>query len=186
MLKENESGLTKEEIFIDTNQDTILISKFNLVTEVVIDLLTKNVDFETRLKSLPLDSLLNQSLVDRGIELTHGFGVVDKESNSIFFPEGSDSISVINSNYSVSLFPLDLTGKQNELRVYFTDKSNYVLGNIFWMLGISGLFLITIGIIFFATVRMLLRQKKITEVKNDLINNITHEFKTSLHNFTRR
>lgn len=180
MLKENESGLTKEEIFIDTNQDTILISKFNLVTEVVIDLLTKNVDFETRLKSLPLDSLLNQELVDRGIELTHGYGVVDRGRKSIFLSEGSDSAKVINSNYSVRLFPMDLTGKQNQLRVYFTDKSNYILGNISWMLGLSGLFLITIGVIFFMTIRMLLRQKKIAEVKNDLINNITHEFKTPL------
>lgn len=180
MIEENESGLTKEEIFIDENQDTVLISKFNLVTEVVTDLLTKNIDIETRLNSLPLDSLLNQELVDRGIELIHDFGVVDKDRKSIFLSEGSDSTKVINSNYSVRLFPMDLTGKQNQLRVYFTDKSNYILGNISWMLGLSGLFLITIGVIFFMTIRMLLRQKKITEVKNDLINNITHEFKTPL------
>ncbi len=180
MLTEDEDGITQEEIFIDENQDTLFVSKFNLVTEVVTDLLTKNIDVETRLNSLPIDSLLSDELNDRGIELSHGFGVIDKERNPVILSDGSDSIRVINSNYGVRLFPLDITGKQNQLKVYFADTSSYILGNIAWMLGLSGLFLLTIGVIFFATIRMLLRQKKITEVKNDLINNITHEFKTPL------
>lgn len=180
MMGENESEITKEEIFIDVNQDTILVSKFNLVTEVVTDLLTKRIDLKTRLNSLPLDSLLNQELLDRGIELKHSYAVLDKEKKPILLSEESDSTKLINSNYSVRLFPLDLTGDQSQLKVYFASTSNYILGNIAWMLGLSGLFLISIGVIFFMTIRMLLRQKKITEVKNDLINNITHEFKTPL------
>jgi two-component system phosphate regulon sensor histidine kinase PhoR len=180
MVGENESGLTKEEIFIDTNQDTIFVSKFNLVTEVVTELLSTKMDLETRLSFLPLDSLLSQELADRGIELSHSFGVIDKDKTPIILSKGSDSLKVVNSNYSVRLFPLDLTGKQNQLKVYFADTSSYILGNIAWMLGLSGLFLFVIGIIFFTTIRMLLHQKKIAEVKNDLINNITHEFKTPL------
>lgn len=180
MVAENESGLTKEEIFIDNNQDTIFVSKFNLVTEVVTELLNRKIDLETRLSFIPIDSLLNQELADRGIELSHGFGVIDKNKTPIILSDGSDSVKVINSNYSVRLFPLDLTGKQNQLKIYFADTSSYILGNITWMLGLSFLFIVSIGVIFFQTVRMLLRQKKITDVKNDLINNITHEFKTPL------
>lgn len=180
ILEEKVSGLTGEEIFINENQDTVLISKYNLVTEVVTDLLTKKIDLETRLSSLPLDSLLNQELVNRGIELSHEYGVVNKESKFIFVSEVSDSNKVVNSEYSVTLFPMDLTGNRNQLKVYFADTSTYILGNITWMLLLSGLFILTIGIIFFITIQMLLRQKKITEIKNDLINNITHEFKTPL------
>lgn len=180
MIAEDESGLTKEEIFIDENQDTILISKFNLVTEVVTDLLTKNIDTKTRLNSLPLDSLIDRELTDRGIELIHGFGVINKDKKTIILSEGSDSTKVINSNYGVRLFPLDLAGKQNQLKIYFADTSAYILQNISWMLSLSALFLISIAAIFFFTIRMLLKQKKITEIKNDLINNITHEFKTPL------
>jgi two-component system phosphate regulon sensor histidine kinase PhoR len=113
MLTEDKGGITQEEIIIDENQDTVFISKFNLVTEVVSDLLTKNIDLETRLSFLPLDSLLNQELADRGIELSHKYGVVNKNNNEVILSEGSDTVSLMNSNYSVRLFPLDLTGKQN-------------------------------------------------------------------------
>jgi two-component system phosphate regulon sensor histidine kinase PhoR len=119
-------------------------------------------------------------LTDRGIELIHGFGVINKDKKTIILSEGSDSTKVINSNYGVRLFPLDLAGKQNQLKIYFADTSAYILQNISWMLSLSALFLISIAAIFFFTIRMLLKQKKITEIKNDLINNITHEFKTPL------
>ena len=69
---------------------------------------------------------------------------------------------------------------RNELVVYFPDEERHILSSISGMMGLSvGLILVIVGV-FFSTVQMFLRQKKITRVKNDLINNITHEFKTPI------
>ena len=173
---------TEERIFVDTNLDTVYISKFNLVNDVVTQLLESSdkIDIKSRLELLPLDSLVTVELKERGIDINHKFGVVGDNDKIMYSQEGSDSLSIANSNYSVRLFPKDLLNNPNQLKIYFSNKSGYLLSNLSWMLGLSFLFIISIGIIFTQTVRMLFRQKKITDVKNDLINNITHEFKTPL------
>ena len=48
------------------------------------------------------------------------------------------------------------------------------------MLLISSLFILSIIFLYYKTVKILIRQKKVAEIKNDLINNITHEFKTPI------
>ncbi len=171
----------KDRLFINESRDTVFLSKMNLVNQVVTELITKNnsASVEERLNTIQFDSLLNRELNDRGIDIKHNFGVVQK-NKLIFLPKGSDSTQVVNSKFDVRLFPSDLDNNRDRLKVYFADTSSYILRNIFWMLLLSALFLITIGFIFFTTIQMLLRQKKITEIKNDLINNITHEFKTPL------
>ncbi|MCC6286542.1 MAG: HAMP domain-containing histidine kinase [Chitinophagaceae bacterium] len=49
-----------------------------------------------------------------------------------------------------------------------------------WMIAGSVLFTLLICTAFFITVRTMLRQKKLSEIKSDFINNMTHEFKTPL------
>ena len=52
------------------------------------------------------------------------------------------------------------------------------------MLLISALFIFSIIFLYYKTVQILIRQKKVAEIKNDLINNITHEFKTPIATIT--
>lgn len=64
--------------------------------------------------------------------------------------------------------------------VYFPDKLRFILGSLASMIGLSlGLILIIVWL-FYKTIRMFLDQKQLTQLKNDLINNITHEFKTPI------
>lgn len=172
----------EESIFIDKSKDTIYISRYNLVNEVVTELFNpkETEALSNRLEKVNIDSLLNAELNDRGIDIKHWFGITQNNNKIVLSSQSSDSMKIFNSNYSVRLFPDNILGDQSKLKVYFSGKSSYLLGNIAGMLGLSILFIITIGFIFAQSIRMLLRQKKITEVKNDLINNITHEFKTPL------
>ncbi len=67
-----------------------------------------------------------------------------------------------------------------ELWVIVPNVKNFLLESMSWMIGGSILFTLIIFTAFFITVHTMLRQKKLSEIKSDFINNMTHEFKTPL------
>jgi two-component system phosphate regulon sensor histidine kinase PhoR len=88
----------------------------------------------------------------------------------------------------VAIWPLvSLSGSDTEslspderLIVVISGLEDYVLRSLGWMIAGALLFTLTIIAAFYLTVRTLLRQKKLSEIKSDFINNMTHELKTPL------
>lgn len=70
--------------------------------------------------------------------------------------------------------------KEEFLVVIVPNQSSIILREIFWFVAGSILFTLIIITAFFITIRALLRQKKLSEIKSDFINNMTHEFKTPI------
>ncbi len=66
------------------------------------------------------------------------------------------------------------------LHLYIKDDRNYILSSMGWMIAASILFTTIIISAFALTVRTLFTQKKLSEIKSDFINNMTHELKTPL------
>ena len=66
------------------------------------------------------------------------------------------------------------------LFILIPDFKIQVWHSLGWMIIFSALFTAIIIAAFFITVKTLLNQKKISEIKSDFINNMTHEFKTPL------
>ncbi len=66
------------------------------------------------------------------------------------------------------------------LVVIVPNERSIVLREIFWFIMGSILFTLIITTAFYITIRSLLKQKKLSEIKSDFINNMTHEFKTPL------
>jgi two-component system phosphate regulon sensor histidine kinase PhoR len=86
----------------------------------------------------------------------------------------------LKSPYKVRLFPDNIIRRDVILSVVFPDRTNYVLGSMTWMLGGSLLFSLFIFSTFALSLYFIIRQKKISEMKSDFINNMTHEFKTPI------
>lgn len=85
-------------------------------------------------------------------------------------------------------FPLSAPGgsiaeglvAEEELWVLVPNVKTILLPSLSWMIAGSVLFTLIISTAFFVTVSTMLRQKKLSEIKSDFINNMTHEFKTPL------
>src|SRR5690606_7503400 len=84
------------------------------------------------------------------------------------------------ATYKASLFPNDIFDKPDHLAVYFPDSQAYALKSLWSMLLLSGLFTLIMVATFGTTVHIIFRQKKLSDMKNDFINNMTHEFKTPI------
>ena len=81
--------------------------------------------------------------------------------------------------YNVPLFMTD-ESIDYALYVSFPDKKEYILSTISWILILSALFIFIIILSFASALYALIRQKQISEIKTDFINNMTHEFKTPI------
>jgi two-component system, OmpR family, phosphate regulon sensor histidine kinase PhoR len=123
---------------------------------------------------------LRRSFLFSGIETPFEFALI-KDGK---VEEGAYKKSVKNdflkSAYKVQLFPDNIIKQNLLLSVIFPDRTNYVLGSMAWILGGSMLFSLIIIATFALSLYLIIRQKKISEMKSDFLNNMTHEFKTPI------
>ena len=123
---------------------------------------------------------LQRSLMFSGIETPFEFAVI-KDGRVV---EGTFKKSArgdfLKSNYMVRLFPDNIIRQDLLLSVVFPERTNYVLGSMALILGGSLLFSFIILATFGLSLFFIIRQKKISEMKSDFINNMTHEFKTPI------
>jgi len=127
-----------------------------------------------------IDSRIRQGLTDKGIDMDYEFG--------IYIPE-KDSLTDIRSakfkldeahSYKTRLFPENIFERSDLLILSLTDWRIRILRSMAWLLAGSVLFTLVIIITFYITIRVILKQKKLSEIKSDFINNMTHEFKTPI------
>jgi two-component system phosphate regulon sensor histidine kinase PhoR len=125
---------------------------------------------------IQLKKLLKEELADRAIPIEFNMSVL-----------GSDSIPGKNAMadsrdrwYSVNLFPDDIFRKKLELAVNFPERDLFIGQKTSVLLGLSVIFTLIIFLTFLLSIYQIIKQKKISEMKSDFINNMTHEFKTPI------
>ncbi len=126
-----------------------------------------------------LQEVLTKELSEKNIPIDFEFGIV-RDSIVEFPKEVSDSAKVANTIFKASLYPNDIFQKNIQLAVYFPDRGSFVYRSLNWLLIASFFFSLFILITFSLSIFYILRQKKISEMKSDFINNMTHEFKTPI------
>ncbi len=121
---------------------------------------------------------LKNELTERGVNTDFEFGVF---GDGLATKVKSDRFKKENGkSYQVPLF-IDDSGNSNyQLYVSFPEKSEYILGSISNILVLAAIFILIIILAFASAIYQLLRQKQISEIKTDFINNMTHEFKTPI------
>ena len=128
-----------------------------------------------------ITDLLSENLADNGIEIPFEFGVLIPENDSLtdLHSEGFN-VSGSTKLYKTRLFPERLFSKSDLLLLSFPDQGMHIFRSLGLLFGGSVLFTLVIIVTFIITIRVILRQKKLSEIKSDFINNMTHEFKTPI------
>jgi two-component system phosphate regulon sensor histidine kinase PhoR len=134
---------------------------------------------ENELSTDRVSEILKKELQNRDIPIPFEFGII-KDSLISSKTEKADSIILRHSNYKVNLFPNDIFQKNIKLSVYFPEKQSFIYKTLNWLLIISLIFSIIVLVTFAVSIYFILKQKKISEMKSDFINNMTHEFKTPI------
>lgn len=131
-----------------------------------------------RIRYKDVDNYLKLDLLNEGVELPYHFTIIDKNGREVYrcsdYEDKGSDIS-----YTQPLFQNDPPSKMNILKVHFPARHDYIYSSINFMVP-SLIFTIVLLITFVYTLYIVFRQKKLTEMKNDFVNNMTHEFKTPI------
>ncbi len=121
-----------------------------------------------------LEYLITAEIRERSITEDFEYGVYDCQSDRMVYADNINLVSVEHKDF----FP-ELNEEQYYFGVYFPTKSKVGVGGLdFWKFTTA---LTVIVVLFFGYgLFVILRQKRLSEVQRDFINNVTHELKTPL------
>jgi len=133
---------------------------------------------EKRVDFVLLDELLSKEFYNNGVELPFHYVVTDKTGKTVFSCQ-NDNMKVTSEFYRQQFFPNEDSDKIYFLNVYFPTRSEYILHSLKLLLP-STILTVLLFLTFMLTILYLLRQKRLAGVKNDFVNNMTHELKTPI------
>lgn len=151
-----------------------------LLDEVVYSILytASEKSLKDRINFKLLDQDLKAELMNNGITIPYHFRVLTQDDREVYrcsdySPEGSQYA------YSQILFRNDPASKMGVIKIHFPDVDEYIFSSVKFMIP-SIVFTIVLLVTFIFTIVVIFRQKRYTEIKNDFINNMTHELKTPI------
>ena len=114
---------------------------------------------------------------NNGLNLPFQFAIYNKNEKIIYSSNQYDP-KIEGNLFTQAIFPNDPPAKINYLKVYFPTKRDYISSSVKFMIP-SFAFTFILLVTFLFTIITAFRQKKLTEMKNDFINNMTHEFQNT-------
>jgi two-component system, OmpR family, phosphate regulon sensor histidine kinase PhoR len=159
------------------------LKKSFLVSDVFEEMFNYNTstDIKERIDPAKLDSLIAAELENKGIRTDFEYGIYSPVENELVDEKtGKYHDELMNKSVAFNLFPSDLFRAPEYLLIYFPNKEKYLFTQTGMMLSVAAVLIGLIILSFIYTIRTIIRQRRLSEMKNDFINNMTHEFKTPI------
>lgn len=149
-------------------------------------------DPSKKIQPKQLDSLIKKEFTKKGLGTKYAFGVFDRNGTPLFFKDsaskkfandlirGELNIQLFQGDMFSNIFQQDMFSNTYFLSVFFPQKSQYVFGQMWLILSLSLILILVVIYAFYYSVYTIHKQKKLSEIKNDFINNMTHELKTPI------
>jgi two-component system phosphate regulon sensor histidine kinase PhoR len=135
-----------------------------------------------RIDSVWIDSVLRRELHNKGIPLSFNYEVTTAHNDSLIFSRALNTTGkpqfLPASTYETAIFGKEVINDPGKIRITFPDRDSFLLSRMTYTMATSGTLMLVLILCFAYTIYTILKQKKISEMKMDFINNMTHEFKT--------
>ena len=151
-----------------------------LLDEVVYNILYTASDkpLKERLNFRMLDNDIRNELLNNGINIPYHLTVSTTDGREVYrCPDYTEE--GLEYSYTQLLFNNDPQSKKGVVKIHFPDMSSYIFSSVRFMIP-SLIFTFVLLVTFIFTIVVIFRQKRYTEIKNDFINNMTHELKTPI------
>lgn len=177
--KDYQSYESKEgELFSFIDSTDLQERMLNDLTDLLISTLTKQ---KAVLDTNALDSIVQISLKMNGVDIAYEMGIFNTYLNKFIYKSNYETAVLKKSFYETLLYNLGTNDEEQIiLRVEFPNSRFYIMQRILFMLGLLIVFTIVIIAAFYITVNMIYNQKQLSEIKSELIANISHELKTPI------
>ena len=161
------------------NQINKVLDRSEMIQIILNKLLTNDRSIKSEFDANLLEKIIEVSLIKKNIDIDYEFLIFNKETNEILL-SNSNNPKVLNSEFSINLFQNDLIDSNLDLYIYFPGQDQYIGENNFYSLMFSVLFIILIVACFYYVFLKLFELNKLSDIKNDFIDNMTHELKTPI------
>lgn len=165
---------------IQENIKGLYLYQQGLLNEVILTILSDSSSrpITERADSAVVKEYLDIEFENNGITIPYEYALLNRQNQIVYNSNGYENIDP-NRQYTQVLFTNDPVSNLHYLKVYFPFKTRYIFSSIQFMIP-SFAFTLILLVIFLYTIIIAFKQKKLTEMKNDFINNMTHEFKTPI------
>lgn len=156
----------------------------NVIQNVVNEYQRSNEPLRKRIEDpLFVDTLLRAELQNQGINQPFSYEISTAKNDSVIYSTALDKTGARptfnpSDSYSTQIFKEEVINDPGIIKLAFPKKNSLILSKMTATMGVTGGLLVVLLFCFGFTLFAIIRQKKISEMKTDFINNMTHEFKT--------
>ena len=170
----------------DLTLDTAIQSQINKILDrsemiqiILNKLLTNDRTITSDFDINFLNKMIMVNLSQMNLNLDYDFLIYNNEENKIEL-SSAENPEILKSEFKINLFQNDLMDSNLDLYLYFPNQRQYIQESNFFNIIISGVFLVVIGLCFYYVILKVFDLKKLSETKNEFIDNMTHELKTPI------
>lgn len=180
MVKSDKSAIADAQKSMQQIVRNRYVYQKKLLDEVIYSILytASEKPLRDRINFKQLDQDIRSELLNNGIDLQYHFCVKTSDGREIYrCPDFTDEGKDI--TYSQMLFRNDPVANTGTVTIHFPDINSYIYSSVHFMipaLVFTGVLLVT----FIFTIVVIFRQKRFSEMRNDFVNNMTHELKTPI------
>lgn len=178
-LEQGVESLEQERLIISNKNKRIRF--LNIVNDIADEYALSRENWNQFADSLEIRESINREFERRNLPQNFRFAVYNTADDTLLFDKNEAwENDITTSPYKAAMLPLDIVNDNSFLLVDFPQKSSYILWSLSGLLFLSLLFTFVIIASFAYSLYVIITQKKLGEITNDFINNMTHELKTPL------
>lgn len=149
------------------------------MAELLLDIQSVTQPFGERIPADKLQNSIERAIKQYDLPKIYAYAVTNEDHQKVEFKTENFTLDDFEKAYSISLFPQSFLPRSDKLFLIFLGR-NPLLEQMIWPISLVFIFTLILLASLLIIVNNLLHHKKLSAIKTDFINNMTHEFKTPI------